>query len=110
MSALVVAKHDWKNDSAFTRDHIAIRMMILAMFIYCMIVTIQEKFSTQIPADHHTIVGNIRFLSGTLALTSMFLILTPQFGWLLLIVWVMFLVKVALDWRNPFYDFGMLMD
>ena len=43
------------------------------------------------------IICNIRFLNGTLALTWMFFYPNSTFGWLLSIIWVMFLVKVAID-------------
>ena len=109
MVTLVAAKYDWKNDSPFTREHIAMRIMIFAVFVYYMTVTIQERFNIEINA-HLASLDNIKFLSGALAVTSMFLILTPRVGWLFLFVWVIFLVKVALDLHRPFYDFGMLMD
>ena len=51
------------------------------------------------------IIGRIRLLNGTLTLTSMFFILIPHFGWLLSIILVMFLVKVARDICEPFYSF-----
>ena len=53
------------------------------------------------------ILGHVRFLSGTVAATLLILILIPYFGWFLLVIWTMFLVKIACYWDKPFYNFDM---
>ena len=35
------------------------------------------------------------------------LILIPYFGWFLLVMWTMFLVKIACYWYKTFYNFDM---
>ena len=108
MGAAVLVKHnDWNTLSPFALDRIAMRTTILAVFVYCMVVIIHERFSPQI-SSYITISNNIRFLSGTLAMTSMFLILVPAFGWLLLVIWLALLVKVAHNLHEPFHDLDKL--
>ena len=53
------------------------------------------------------ILGHVRFLSGTIAATLLILILIPYFGWFLLVIWTMFLVKIACYWDKPFYNIDM---
>ena len=53
------------------------------------------------------ILGHVRFLSGTAAATLLILILISYFGWFLLVIWTMFLVKIACYWDKPFYNFDM---
>lgn len=53
------------------------------------------------------ILGHVQFLSGTVAATLLILILIPYFGWFLLVIWTMFLVKIACYWDKPFYNFNM---
>ena len=70
MGAVVFVKYEyWKDVSAFSLDNIVQQTTVVAIFIYCTIVlTIQEKFNTQISNHLSTIIGNIRFLSGILPL------------------------------------------
>ena len=54
------------------------------------------------------ILGHVRFLSGTVAAILLILILIPYFGWFLLIIWIMFLVKIVWYWDKTFYNFDIL--
>ena len=75
---------DWNKVHPLAVDDIVMKTTILAVFVYCIIVIIHEKYSNQIH-DNLILSYNIKFLSGTLNVILMFLILIKSFGWLLLI-------------------------
>ena len=110
MVAVVAVKHgDWNNLHPFAVDNIAMKTTIIAVLVYSTIVIIHEKFNSDI-WDHYLIISyNIRFLSGTLAVTTMSLILIEPFGWLLLIIWTMWFVKVRINLHDPFHNFDQLI-
>ena len=86
MGAAVFQKYDDRNNVHPLAVHnIAMKTSLLSVFVYFTVVIIHEKISTHI-RDYITITNNIRFLSGTLAVSSMFLILIQSFGWLLLTI------------------------
>ena len=53
------------------------------------------------------ILDHVWFLSGTVATSLLIMILIPYFGWFLLVIWTMFLVKIACYWDKTFYNFDM---
>ena len=53
------------------------------------------------------ILSHVWFLSGTVAAALLILILIPYFGWFLLIIWTVFLVKIVYYWDKTFYNFDM---
>ena len=53
------------------------------------------------------ILDSVWFLSGTVVATLLIMILIPYFGWFLLVIWTMFLVKIACYWDKTFYNFDM---
>ena len=110
MVAVVVVKHgDWNNLHPLAVDNIAMKTTIIAVLVYSTIVIIHEMFNSDI-GDHYLIISyNIRFLSGTLVVTTMSLILIEPFGWLLLIIWTMWFVKVVINLHEPFHNFDQLI-
>ena len=67
---LTVVNHDdWNNVPLFALDNNAMRNTV---FVYCKVVIIHEKGNNQI-SDYLILSYNIRFLSRTLTLISMFL-------------------------------------
>ena len=88
--------------------NIAMKTTLLSIFVYFTVVIIHEKISTHI-RDYITITNNIRFLSGTLAMSSMFLILIQYFCWLLLTIWTTLLVKVIINLHESFHNFDQLI-
>ena len=108
MGAAVFEKYDdWNDVPPLAVDNIAMKTTLLSVFVYFTIVIIHENISTHI-RGYITITNNIRFLSGTLAIASMFLILIQSFGWLLLTIWTMLLVKVIINLHEPFHNFDRL--
>ena len=55
------------------------------------------------------ILEHVIFLSGTLAETCLFQILTPYFGEFLFGICILFLMKIACYWDQPAFDFDMFM-
>ena len=109
MGGTVFQKYDdWNNVHPLAVENIAMKTTLLSIFVYFIIVIIHENIITHI-CGYITMTDNIRFLSGTLALTSMFLILIQSFGWLLLIIWTMLLVKVIINLHKPFHNFDQLI-
>ena len=53
------------------------------------------------------ILDHVWFLSGTVATSLLIMILIPYFGWFLLVIWTMFLVKIVCYWDKTFYNFDM---
>ena len=99
----------WNNLHPLAVDNIAMKTTIIAAFVYCLVVMIHERFNSDI-GDHYLIISyNIRFLSGTLAVTTLYLIAIQPFGWLLLIIWTIWLVKVVLNLHEPFHNFDQLI-
>ena len=80
MGVVVVVKHgDWNNLHPLAVDNIAMKTTIIAVFVYSKVVIIHEKFNGDI-GDHYLIISyNIRFLSGTLTMTTMSSILFEPF-------------------------------
>ena len=53
------------------------------------------------------ILEHVIFLSGTLAEACLFQILTPYFRGFILVIWILFLLKIACYWNQPAFDFDM---
>ena len=89
------------------------QISLFASFIYFMMVVVYEILDSdgtvKVEEDgrYLLILGHVRFLSGTTAVTLLILILIPYFGWFFLVTWTMFLVKIACYWDKTFYNFDM---
>ncbi|KAL6322812.1 hypothetical protein AAG906_020812 [Vitis piasezkii] len=113
LGSTVLAKYQYDNVSPFAQHNIAMRISLFATFIYFMVVVIYEilnpdgTIKVEDDIRYLLILGHVRFLSGTVAATLLILILIPYFGWFLLVIWTMFLVKITCYWDKPFYNFDM---
>ncbi|RVW97186.1 hypothetical protein CK203_029951 [Vitis vinifera] len=113
LGSAVLAKYQYDNISPFAQHNIAMRISLFATFIYFMVVVVyeilnpDETVKVEDDGRYLLILGHVRFLSGTIAATLLILILIPYFGWFLLVIWTMFLVKIACYWDKPFYNFDM---
>ena len=102
LGTIVLAKYQYENVPPFALDNIAMRISFFATFIYFIVVIVYDVLdhnaSATIKIEYEKyvlILGNFRFLSGTLAATYLIQILIPYFGWLLLGIWTIILVKIA---------------
>ncbi|XP_010661682.1 uncharacterized protein LOC104881877 [Vitis vinifera] len=113
LGSVVLAKYQYDNVSPFGEHNIAMRISLFATFIYFMVVVVYEilnldgTIKVEDDGRYLLILGHVRFLSGTIAATLLILILISYFGWFLLVIWTMFLVKIACYWDKPFYNFDM---
>ena len=112
LGTYVLAKYQYENVPPFTLDNIALQISFFATFIYFIVVIVYQILYHDANATikkedekYVRILGHVRFLSGTLAAACLIQILIPYFGWLLLGMWTMFLVKIAYYWDKPFYNF-----
>ncbi|XP_034708874.1 uncharacterized protein LOC117931910 [Vitis riparia] len=113
LGSAALAKYQYDNVSPFAQHNIAMRISLFAIFIYFMVVVVYEILNpdgtVKVEDDgrYLLILGHVRFLSGTIAATLLILILIPYFGWFLLAIWTMFLVKIVCYWDKTFYNFDM---
>ena len=114
LGSAVLAKYQYENISPFAQHNIAMRISLFATFIYFMVIVIYKilNFDGTVKVEddgrYLLILGHVRFLSGTVAAILLILILIPYFGWFLLIIWIMFLVKIVWYWDKTFYNFDIL--
>ena len=80
MGTFVAIKHGgWNNLHPLAMDIIASKTTIIAVLVYSMVVMSHEKHDNDM-GDYLIISYNIRFLSATLAVTTLSLILIQPFG------------------------------
>ena len=108
----VVAKYQYENVPPFSLDNIALRISFFATFISFIVVIVYDvldhdaRATIEIEYEKYVLIlGNFRFLSGTLVATCLIQILIAYFGWLLLGIWTMILAKIAYYRDKPFYNF-----
>ena len=109
LGTYVVAKYQSKNAPPFSLDNIALGISFFATFMYFIVVIVYEilHHDTTLKIEDEKyllILGHVRFLSGTLVAACLIQILIPYFGWLLLGIWTMFLVRITIYWQKPFYN------
>ena len=101
---LLEVKSQGNNISLFEKHRAIIYSFVVAISIYIGTIFVGEKLRTEA-------IRPIQLLSDTIAPILLLLILVPNFGWLLLVLWVFLAAKMAWDclperYRYPLSQVG----
>ncbi|KAL6330461.1 hypothetical protein AAG906_040391 [Vitis piasezkii] len=121
LSSAVLAKYQYENVSPFSQHNIGMQISLFASYIYFMMVVVYEILdSTELSKlkkmeDISLFWVMMAMLRWPCTIPNksnptcfyLILILIPYFGWFLLVMWTMFLVKIACYWDKTFYNFDM---